>query len=72
MIPIIIGALKTVLNGVEKKMGKAEWLNDTKINYQELEKFLGRNTSRFVANSKVLGHDRIHGFWLIKYTSIHD
>ena len=59
---------------------KAEWINDMTTELEGLEEGpnaeihieLLKKTLKKISNWKTPGHDRIHGFWFKKFTSIHD
>ena len=58
---------------------KAEWINLITRELEleegakaEIHTDLLRTTLKKVSNWKTPGHDRIHGFWFKKFTSIHD
>ena len=59
---------------------KAEWRNNKIRELEGLEEGLKakiqidlfKTTLKRISNWKTSGHDGIHGFWLKKFTSIHD
>ena len=59
--------------------GKAEWINNITKELEGLEEGpkaeihidLLKKTQK-IPNSKAPGHDKIHGFWFKKFTSIHE